>query len=416
MNMVKALLLIGALIGLGGCGPEESSSSVDEKKINSKPENLIVWEDIGKSDALAPAIKSFEEKTGINVEVKEVEMSSQMKERIRLDGPAGTGPDVFTLPHDQIGQLAIEGILNPIDVNEKILNQFTDSSIDSQTYDGKVYGLPKAAETPVLIYNKKLMGQAPASMEELYALSKNTEPGQYGFLAVWNTLYFGFGVMGGMDGYIFDDEGGSLNRKDIGLNNDGSVKGAEYIKKWYQEGIFPKGLFGENGGATMESLFIEGKASAVMAGPWAFNSFREAGVNIGVAPLPKLPNGEPMKTLIGVKGWHVSSYSSHAKWAQMLVEHLSSEENARIRFETTGEIPPVKSLLNDPLIQDNQEANAVAIQSTYGVPMPNIPEMGEVWGPMGTALELITLDKKPTEEALDEAVKTIQSSIEANHQ
>ena len=33
-------------------------------------------------------------------------------------------------------------------------------------YDGKLYGLPKATETPVFIYNKELMREAPETMDE----------------------------------------------------------------------------------------------------------------------------------------------------------------------------------------------------------------------------------------------------------
>ncbi|MGI8317037.1 extracellular solute-binding protein [Halobacillus mangrovi] len=404
------------LVSLVGCGPDESSTNPSESEESEKPEKLTIWEDIGKAKALEPAIESFEEEHGISVEVKEVEMSSEMKERIRLDGPAGTGPDVFTLPHDQIGQLATEGILQPLKFEDSVLNTFTKSSLASQTFKGEIYGLPKATETAVFIYNKDLMKEVPATSEELFQLSKEKRSDEsYGFLAVWSNLYFGYSVIGGMGGYIFEETNGTLDPTQLGLNNEGAVEGAAYIRKWYEEGLFPKGLYGENGGSTMDSLFTEGKAAAVMAGPWAFQSYEDAGVNIGVAPLPKLPNENPMKTFIGVKGWHVSSFSKHTDWSQKLVEHLTNYENAKVRFKTTGEIPPVKELLEDPIIKDNEKANAVSVQSQSGVPMPNIPEMAEVWGPMGTALELITLGKSEPEEALDEAVDSIKSNIKANH-
>ena len=68
-------------------------------------------EDKEKGVALEPAIKSFEEEHGIKVEFKELDMSSKMREQLRLDLVlAGTCPDVLTLPHDQIGQLVIEGL------------------------------------------------------------------------------------------------------------------------------------------------------------------------------------------------------------------------------------------------------------------------------------------------------------------
>lgn len=98
-------------------------------------------------------MKSFEEKYKVKVKVVEMQMTDQVK-KLRLDGPAGTGPDVVTLPHDQIGNAVTEGLLSEVKADDAVKSKFTDSSIEAQTYNGKLYGLPKAIETPVFIYNK----------------------------------------------------------------------------------------------------------------------------------------------------------------------------------------------------------------------------------------------------------------------
>ncbi|HZG61533.1 MAG TPA: extracellular solute-binding protein [Anoxybacillus sp.] len=417
-------LSFGVLAGCG-LGPDEAKEPTNDKENNKttseegmpeKPEKLVVWEDTKKGVALEPAIKAFEEKYGIKVEYKEVEMATKQRDQLRLDGPAGTGPDVITVPHDQIGQLVTEGLIREMKVDKEVLDRFTESSIQAETYNGKLYGLPKATETPVFVYNKKLMDKAPETMDELYEFAKNfTKGDQYGFLALWDNFYFAHGIIGGMGGYVFKNNNGTLDPKDLGLNNEGAVKGAEYIQKWYKESLFPKGIIGENGGSTMDGLFNEGKVASVMNGPWAFQGMKDAGIDIGVAPMPKLPNGEPVKTFMGVKGWHVSAYSKHPEWATKLIEFITNEENAKIRFELTQEIPPVKSLIEDPIIANNEGAKAVAIQSQYAIPMPNIPEMAEVWGPMATALQLVANQKTEPKKALDEAVKTIKTNIETNH-
>ena len=138
-------------------------------------------------------------------------------------------------------------------------------------------------------------------------------------------------------------------------------------------------------------------------------------IDYGVAPMPKLPNGQPMKTFVGVKGWHVTSFSKQNDLATKFTEWVTNEENAKIRFEKTKEIPPVKSVMEDPIIKDNEVAKAVATQSENGIPMPNIPEMQEVWKPAGDALQLVVTDKEAPKAALDSAVKQIKGNIEANH-
>lgn len=419
MLMTAILLLVGIL---SACGPSDKSTSSGSSNASSKnndgkisepkPDKLVVWEDKDKDNALKPAIKSFEEKYGIKIEYKTLPMADKMRERLRLDGPAGKGPDVFTVPHDQIGQLVVQGLMRPLDVPSSVTDTFTDSSIQAQTYKGKLYGLPKAVETPIFIYNKKLMDKAPATFDELYQFSKDfTKGGKYGFLFLGDNYYFAHAYMSGFGGYVFKNNNGTLDIKDLGLNNDGAVQGAEWIAKWYKEGLFPKGIVGTNGGSTLDGLFTEGKVASKMDGPWSFEEMKKAGIDYGVAPLPKLPNGEYPKTFIGVKGWHVSAYSKSPQWATKLVEWLTNAENSKIRFEKSGEIPPVKALLKDPIIADNEGAKAVFVQAERGEPMPNIPEMSQVWEPMANALQLIVTGKQGAKPALDNAVKTIETNI-----
>ncbi|MGP4082258.1 extracellular solute-binding protein [Pseudalkalibacillus sp. R45] len=420
--MLKKFLNVSLTAGLAvsmlaACGPQDSEEETggEKDKGSEKPEKLVVWEDKEKGIALEPAIKSFEEKYGIKVEFKELGMADEIREQLPLDAPAGTGPDVLTLPHDQIGAMATQGLLAPLDVEQDVIDTFTESSIQAQSFEGELYGLPKATETPVFIYNKEHMDAAPESFDELYEFSKDFTKGKnYGFLALWDNFYFANSIMAANGGYVFNQTDEGLDVDDLGLNNEGAVKGAEYIQKWYDEGLFPKGIVGESGGSAMDGLFNEGKVASVMNGPWAFQGMKDAGIEIGVAPLPKLPNGEYPQTFIGVKGWHVSAYSENKEWATKLVEWITNEENAKIRYEKTQEIPPVKTLIEDPVIADNEGASAVAVQSQRGVPMPNIPEMGQVWEPMANALQLIVTGKQDPEPALEDATKNIKQQIEAS--
>ncbi len=416
------LLFLGVLAACGPQESEETSSSegdsgekATENEDANKPEKLIVWEDTDKSAGLEPAVKSFEEEYGITVEFEEVPMLDQ-QDKLRLDGPAGTGPDLITMPHDRLGPAATEGIIAPLEVGDDTLGIYMDSAVTAMQYNGELYGLPKSTETPVFIYNKELMPEMTETFEDLYAFSKDfTKDGNYGYLANWTDFYFAYGVMAGNGGYVFANEDGTLNPEDIGLNNEGAVEGLEYITKWYEEDLFPSGIIGENAGQTIDGLFQEGKVAAVMNGPWSFQSYRDAGIDIGIAPLPTLPNGEHVQTFTGVKAWVVSSYSANQEWATKLAEWITNEENAKKRFENTAEIPPVKSLIEDPVIADDEGAKAVAVQSSYGTPMPNIPEMAEVWDPMKNALQLSATNKQEPKAALDEAVNTTKQNIETNH-
>lgn len=411
---MMVILVFGVL---SACGPKRETTSTndtDKKEEAAKPEKLVVWEDKDKSGWLEKVAADFEKEYGIKIEYKEVEMASKLRDQLRLDGPAGTGPDIVTLPHDQIGQVVTEGLIAELKLDKEVTEKFSQSSIDAQTYDGKVYGLPKSSETPVLIYNKDLMAEAPKTMDELYTFSKDFAKGEnFGFLALWDNFYFAHGIIGGMGGYVFNNNNGTLDPEDIGLNNSGAVEGTEYIQKWYTEGLFPNGIIGENGGSAMDGLFTEGKVAAVMNGPWSFQPYKDAGINIGVAALPTLPNGDHVKTFMGVKGWHVSAYSKNQEWAVKFLEFITNDENAKYRFEQTAEVPTNVALLEDSVITGNEGAKAVAEQSQYALPMPNIPEMGQVWDPMAKSLQTVVTAKTEPKAALDSAVEQIKANIAA---
>ncbi|PAD68605.1 cyclodextrin-binding protein [Bacillus sp. 7586-K] len=432
MKKVLTLFMMGLLLlgVLAACGPDSSTQSggtdsnnnnenetTSEGTMPEKPEKLVVWEDTDRGVALEPAIESFEKEYGIEIEYKELGMADEIRDQLRLDGPAGTGPDIVTLPHDQIGQVVTEGLITNINVDQKVVDTFTETSIAAQMYDGVLYGLPKATETPIFLYNKAHLSEAPKTMEEMYTFAKDfTKDGNFGFLFLGDNYYFAHGLIGGFGGYVFKDNSGALDPKDVGLNNEGAITGAEEIQKWYTEGLFPKGIIGENGGSTMDGLFNEGKVAAVMNGPWAVQGMKDAGIDVGASALPTLSNGEHVKTFMGVKGWHVSAFSKNVEWATTFIEHITNAENAKKRFELTNEVPPVKELIEDPIIKDNEVAAAVAEQSQYAVPTPNIPEMAEVWEPMADSLQTIVTGKAEPKAALDSAVKTIKQNIETNHQ
>ncbi|MDD2341778.1 MAG: extracellular solute-binding protein [Tolumonas sp.] len=377
---------------------------------------LLVWEDIKKSNGITDAIKAFEAKYNVKVKVQEMPYAQQI-EKLRLDGPAGIGPDVLVLPHDQVGTAVVQGLISELNTDKAVMSTFTKPAVDAQTYNGKLYGIPKAVETIVLIYNKDLLPKAPEKMDDLYTFSKTQRAAnKYGLLAKFDEIYYAYGVVAGMGGYIFgQNSNGSLNVNDIGLANKGAIDAVNYIKKFYTEGLFPAGIVGETGANAIDSLFTEKKAAAVITGPWAFQPYKDAGVNYGVAPLPLLPNGEHMRSFLGVKGYSVSSYSKQKDLSQKFIEFINQPEYAKIRFEKTGEIPPVKSLIDDPLIKNDEKSRAVAIQASYAVPMPSVPEMAEVWSPANSALQLGGTGKQEVQAALESAVKNIKMQIEANH-
>ena len=422
MKMYKKYLGIMSGIALSlslvACGPQDDAKDSGDTSKEEKPKELLVWEDILKGDGIKDAISKFEEEHDVKVTMVEKQYTKQIED-LRLDGPAGTGADVLTMPSDQIGTAVTEGLVKELNVDDATQGIYTEAAMAAQKVDGKVYGLPKAVETTMLYYNKDLISEdeVPTDLEGWYEYSKKVADGEkFGFLALFDQIYYANSVLSGYGGYIFgQDENGNYDPSDIGINNAGAIEGAQYIQKFYKEGLFPPGIIGEQGISVIESLFTEGKAAAIISGPWNVEPFTKAGINYGIQKLPELANGENMTAFIGVKSYNVSSYSKNPELAEEFVKFIANEENSKKRYEITQEVPAVAALATDPVVTESEAAKAVAEQSKFSVLMPNIPQMNEVWVPTDSALQTIATGKAEPKAALDQAVETIAGQIEAKH-
>ncbi|MGO4936255.1 extracellular solute-binding protein [Fundicoccus sp. Sow4_H7] len=377
--------------------------------------DLVVWEDVNKGIGISAAVEQFEEEHGVKILVIEKAYAQQLED-LRLDGPAGSGPDVFTMPADQIGTAVVEGLVRPIEVEDSVKQSFTDASIQSQTVNGTLYGLPKSVETQILFYNKDLISEEelPTSLDEWYELSKDNTNDSFAFLALFDQLYYTMGAIGGYGGYIFNqDENGNYLTEDIGLNNDGAVEAVDYLAKFYTEGLFPDGIIGEQGINVLEALFVEGRVQAIISGPWNLEPFESAGLNFGVKELPMLPNGEHMQSVAGVKSYNISSYSKNPELAEAFLLFITNEENSLVRYEETQEVPAVLALSEHPSVAENDAAEAIALQSEHARLIPGIVQMNEVWNSADMALQIIMNGQSGAKEALDIAVQQIISTNQA---
>ena len=375
---------------------------------------LNVWEDIRKSSGIKDAVTDFEKQYDVKVNMLEMPYAQQL-EKLRLDGPAGMGPDVLVIPNDQLGGAVVQGLLAPLNLEAKYTAQYTPASINAFRMDNSLYGVPKAVETLVLIYNKDLVNKPFSSLQEWYDFSEQQrKKNQYGLLAKFDQIYYSWGAISPMGGYIFGkNEKGGYSANDVGLNTPGAVEAVTYLKKFYAEGIFPAGTIGDNGLNAIDSLFTEKKAAAVINGPWAFQPYEAAGINYGVVPLPTLPDGKPMSSFLGVKGYVISTWSKNKAMAQKFIEFINQPQYVKTRYLATREIPPLTAMIDDPVIKNDEKASAVAVQAARATAMPGIPEMGEVWGPANAALELSLTGKQDPKAALDSAEKQVRMQIEA---
>ncbi len=400
MKITKALLLMGILlVALTGLS-------------YAAPSTLIVWADQGEIPTFEKIAEKFTEETGIRVEFVEMGMLDQ-RQRLALDGPAGLGPDLFTTPHDLLGQLAIMGLVEPIKVRDEVRYAFTEASIQALSFDGELYGLPWATESTILYYNKDIYPEIPATFEEFYELVKAATKGnQYGLLFDIGNLYFNHKFFAAHGGYVFAPlEGGGLNPLDVGLDNKGAVEAGRLLRRMIDDGVIP---IGTDTGIS-QSTFLDGRAGAIISGPWYLQEPRalrlEGKLNFGVIPVPAFAHGGVPSPFSGVKGFWVSSYSKYPEEALKLMEYLTSHEASFRIYQELSQIPARLDVLERSEFQKDEDMYNFALQASLATPMPNIPEMQTVWGNMGDAMSLIINDNVDPAIALEFAVEMIREGI-----
>src|SRR5690606_39303849 len=63
-----------------------------------------------------------------------------------LAGPAGDGPDIIVGAHDWLGELIVNGLIEPIDLGD-LAGDFEQVTLDAFTWGDQLYGVPIAFES-----------------------------------------------------------------------------------------------------------------------------------------------------------------------------------------------------------------------------------------------------------------------------
>jgi arabinogalactan oligomer/maltooligosaccharide transport system substrate-binding protein len=403
----------GQQTGQGSTGEQDTETAAEDKAKEIQPEEgakLVLWESGGVIGEWAKYVaEEFTKRYGIPVVYEHVE-NSDAPHKMKTDGPAGVGADVFAAPHDHLGGMVSAGLILENFFAEEYIDNYLDAAITGTTMNGVLYGYPTAIETYALFYNKDLVEKLPETWEELIEQAKSftdIDKNMYGFMMEPANFYYVYSFIGGYGGYVFGDN--NTNPNDIGLNSEGAIKGCNFLRRIREE-ILPL----KSGDITYdvkEGLFKEGRVLFNMNGPWAVGDYRQAGLNFGVMPLPLLDNGTHPTSFSGIRAFYVNAYTKYPNAASLLAKFASSEEMQKKFYEMAGMVPVHKNLLEDPDIKGNEITSAFMEQAKYSVPMPNIPQMQLVWSPMSSALAVIWDGQLEVKEALDAAVEQLKSAI-----
>jgi maltose/maltodextrin transport system substrate-binding protein len=348
----------------------------------------------------------FEKSFGVKVKIDV--LNKDLTTQFKTAAMTGKGPDILCWAHDVVGELAESGIIAPLDLSDQFKSNFLPAAIKAYTYKNSIYGYPYDIESVALIYNKDLVSSPPQTMEELIAFAKKFNkhnPEKSAFLYDIKSFFFSFPIIASNGAYIFKQEDSGLNARDLGLANEGAIKAVSFLNKVINDGIIPA--------STDRSIAFnkmkEGKLAMTIDGPWAIEELKKAKINYGIAKIPSYLNNAA-KPFVGSHGFFIRRSSKNIDLAKELIEkYLVSKEGIIALYKEDPRGPSRADSLNE-LSKDNEDLVSFFNSAKDGIPMPNIPQMGAVWGAMGSALNLIFHNREGVKEALEIAVNQIKNS------
>jgi arabinogalactan oligomer / maltooligosaccharide transport system substrate-binding protein len=419
MTLMLALTIIFVMTACGTTNDNAVETSAATKapaatgveNTTIKPEagaKLLVWDATDTRPYHEAVIKAFTAKYGVEVSFEEIAPADQTG-KFTTDGPAGIAADVGVIPHDNLGKMVSAGLILENDIfAEQTKKDNAEAAVQGATFNNVLYGYPKSIETYALVYNKDLVKTVPKTFEEVVEFAKTfNDPAKnkYAFMMEVGNFYFNYAFLAGPGGYVFGKNG--TDKNDVGLNNEGAIKGAAFFQG-LKKTILPM----KSTDITYDikkGLFTSGMLAMDLNGPWTILDYKTAGVNFGVAPIPTI-DGKPTVSFAGIKIFAVNAFTKYPNAAKLYAQFATSQESQLLNFKLTGALPANKAVAEDPTVKADELSNGFLEQLKNAQPMPSIPEMGNIWGPMGAALGDMWNDGKDPKTSLDNAVKQIKEA------
>ncbi|MDO4811881.1 MAG: extracellular solute-binding protein [Eubacteriales bacterium] len=403
--LLALILCLGTMVGCAS-KPEGGASS------DGEPVTITIWHDGDEAimQTIADQVNAQLAEDNITVAF---EKKTGMPDQLKLYGndPAN-GPDMYFYAHDVLGTFAAMDILAPLSdvIDESVLADALPMTLTAGQLDGTQYLLPVYFETLVFIYNKDLWkGDIPGTTEELYdymVANTDTDAGTYAVVNQHTNAYNVSPFINGFGGYVLNEKG------EAGLNDPKTIEAVTYNQKF-------GALQADGDYNTVTTLFNEGKAAAIIGGPWLTSGIEDAGINYGIVSLSdiKLPNGNGMAPYSGIQGAGVLKIALAEKKdavAKVLTAMASPEVGIDLAHKS-GCAPANSKSYEDEQVASNPMIAAIQKTASTAQPMPNIPEMNAMWSPAESLLTAVNKNGADVATAAAEAQAAAEQAIADMH-
>ena len=217
---------------------EETEEPAEETEVPAT-DGLTIWADENRVETVQAIAPAFTEATGVDVSVELVPFGD-IREQVTTAGPAGEGPDIFVGAHDWTGELAANGVIDPIDVSA-ISDNFLQVALDGFNFEGNNYAIPNAIEAVAMYVNTDVVSDIPTTWDELAASCEG--------ITVENCVvvpgggdaadaYHNYPFVSAFGGFIFAfDESTGFDASQVGLDDAATIEGIQLLADQTTAGV-----------------------------------------------------------------------------------------------------------------------------------------------------------------------------------
>ena len=304
----------------------------------------------------------------------------------------GRGPDLVYGPSDNLSLFAITETIRPISdvLDSEYMSRFG--------ADGILYWneLPYLVADQVgnhltFVYNKEFISDPPETTDEMIDMLKELtvdldgdgKIDRYGLTWNYTEPFFFIPFLTGFGGWMLDETGHPT------LETEATIDAIQFIldlRDVHQ--VIPR----ESDYNIAETLFKESRAAAIINGPWAWAGYSQAGIDFGLARIPRnSETGLWSAPLIASKGYSLNANAQDDKlpYIKKVLEYLTDVEMQSEMVREINSIPTLMSVREDSMLLHSPILISSLQQVEVGKPMPIDPTMRQIWDGMRGPYQLI---------------------------
>ena len=343
--------------GGGGAGQEETGATEGAKAIDPASKDGAKGEVtfcLGKdtSGDKTQALKDFNaSQTAIKADMLEFSTSAdEQRTQFVQRQEAGSGEcDVFYADVIWTAEFASQKwIYDMSSYVETRKDDLIPATLETVTYDGKVWGMPQQTDAAFLYYRTDQVEEVPATWQQVYEVAGQNDGIVYqgapyeGLTCDFLELAFAAG------GEVLSEDG-----TEAVINSPENVEALQFMVDGVKNGIAARGVT-----TYMEEesrrYFESGRATFMRNWPYAYALGQKKGTKVAgkfsVAPFPEWEGGGKA-AILGGHNLVISVHSENPGAALALVDFLTTEEQQIQMFRDYSLAPTIAAAYDDPDVQ-----------------------------------------------------------------